>query len=319
MAYGKWTAAPYFYKDRPLIISHRGASGYIPENSMQAYQVAGTMGTDYIELDILVSKEGDLVIHHDITLDDTTNVAEFPNLSSYKTTKSVKKWNGTFKKTGWFAEDLTMEQLKLLTLKQRKSMRPQSLNYYFHMPTLREVLEWLIEENVIRTNAKKELLGVVIETKYPGYFNELGYDVEKLLMDVLTDLQVSDIKQATDRCPIIIQSFELDSMIKIDKMTDLPTSYLMGSGGPTYNITEYVDIVSSLGVDFDFIFKDNESTGFVEKAHGLGFAVNGWTVRDDDLPSGLTAQQFYDLMQVEGLDGAITEFPDSAYDFFSSS
>lgn len=110
--------AEYFYReDYPLIISHRGASGYIPEHSLPAYEMAIYMGTDFVEPDIIPSKEGTLFIHHDSYLSGTTNVADLPQYADKKVTKTITTVTGPETMTDWFSTDFTDEELKGLKLR----------------------------------------------------------------------------------------------------------------------------------------------------------------------------------------------------------
>src|SRR5574343_1819520 len=126
----KITLAPYFYNSqRPIIIAHRGACGYLPEHTLQAYDVAAYMGADFIEPDLVPTKDSQLLINHEGVLNDTTNVALLPQFANLLTTKTISGFDGNTTITGWFAEDFNLYQLKELRSKQRLAFRPSTFNY----------------------------------------------------------------------------------------------------------------------------------------------------------------------------------------------
>lgn len=313
----KRSPATYFYKEgKPLIIAHRGACGYIPEHTMQAYQVAAYMGADFIEPDLVPTKDGYLLINHDANLNDTSNVSELPEFQHLKTTLTYSTFAGKVTETGWFAQNFTLEQVKKLDAKQRIPKRPQSLNV-FKKITIEEALDWVITENQKRTAINKPLLGAYIELKNPEYFNSAGFPVEDMLLKVLKQKGISDIKGASAKCPVVLQCFELQSLKYLSTQTDLPLTFLMKSV-LNYDINEYKDAVNALGPNFGFIFGENgASSGFVEEAHELELAVHPWVVRDDFINSEAEVESYYMKLNYEQLDGVFTEFPDSAYHFFN--
>lgn len=145
----------------PQIISHRGASGYIPEHSLAAYRLAIDLNTDYIEPDLVISKDGQFVIMHDVTLDDTTNVNDVVEFKDRYTTKIVDGVS----KTGYFVNDFTVSELKTLKLKQRMSGRSTLLNNLLDIPTFVEVLN-LAQNYYTQYN---KTIGVYAELKVNNY------------------------------------------------------------------------------------------------------------------------------------------------------
>ena len=142
LALGKKTKAEYFYNSQlPLILAHRGACGYFPENTLQAFDIAEFMEANFIELDIRPTKDGYLIINHDSILNDTTNVSELPDFAYLHTTKTFSTFHEVVTQTGWFVEDFTLEQIKRLRVKQRLSFRPQTFNNLFEIITINEVLD----------------------------------------------------------------------------------------------------------------------------------------------------------------------------------
>ena len=130
VASGKRSPAGYFYNSaRPLIIAHRGASGYIPEHTLQAYDVAQYMGADFIEPDLVPTKDHQLLINHEGLLNETTNVADLPQFAYLHTTKTISTYAGNVTETGWFSDDFYLYQIKELRAKQRLAFRPSTFNY----------------------------------------------------------------------------------------------------------------------------------------------------------------------------------------------
>ncbi|CAG9316973.1 unnamed protein product [Blepharisma stoltei] len=320
IAIAKQTPAPYLQNlKRPLNIAHRGASGYIPEHTLQAYDVAAYMSADYIEPDLNPTKDFHLVINHDNLLNETSNVELLPQFAYLRTTKTIQTYEGNITETGWFIEDFTLEQIKQLRAKQRLSFRPKTFNYLLEKITIDEALEWAIKENENRKRNKKNLVGAYIELKNPTYYNSKGFPVQQMLLNTLKKFGIDDIKGANEKCPIILQCFELETLEFFSKETDLPLVYLIDSGsGLPYNMTEYASIVHGVGPDIGFIFNTKyDSTGFVALAHQNNLFVHPWTIRDDTLPAGFTAKQVYLKLLYENIDGIFTEFPDSANTYFN--
>jgi len=162
------------------------------------------------------------------------------------------------------------------------------------------------------------LVGAYIELKEPSYFNSQGFPVEKMLLDVLDKFEVGNLKNATEKCPIILQCFEYETLEYFSKVTDLPLVYLIDANTRGPSMEEYSKVVNGVGPEFSLIFTPHyESTGFVAKAHELDLFVHPFTMRDDTLPAGLTPENAYLRILYEKLDGVFTEFPDSANKYFN--
>src|SRR5262245_10038225 len=176
-----------------LIIAHRGASGHRPEHTLESYQLAIDMGADYIEPDLVATKDGALVARHENEIGGTTDVADkFP---SRKRTATI---DGTAV-TGWFTEDFTLAEIKTLRAKERLPFRSHEYDGRFEIPTFDEVVALAREIGRSRGRA----LGVYPETKHAAYFRSIGLPLEERLLDVLErhgwNTRVS---------PVFIQSFE---------------------------------------------------------------------------------------------------------------
>ncbi|OMJ89536.1 hypothetical protein SteCoe_8341 [Stentor coeruleus] len=311
--------ARYFYNgNRPLVIAHRGACGYIPEHTLQAYETAAYMGADFIEPDLVPTKDFKLVVNHESLLDQTTNVNEMPQFSYLQTTKSIPTYEGILTQTGWFSEDFSLDQIKQLKAKQRIRTRPQGMNLYFGKLTIEEVLDWVIGVNKIRLIEGTPLLGVYIELKDSAYFNSLGFNVEDMLLDVLKDRKIDSIEGASMICPIILQSFELQSLITLGNKTDLPLVYLLEEGYILHNISYYANFVDGVGPGFNLIFDEKCSlTDFVDIAHENNLAVHMWVVKKDKPFCGFEQEETYKKILDSHVDGVFDEFPDLSIYYFT--
>ncbi len=189
----------------PLVIGHRGASGVLPEHTLEAYRVASAQGADFIEPDLVTTKDGVLIARHEPILDDTTNVAEVFG----EERKSTKILDGE-EVTAYFAEDFTLEEIKQLRAVQSRPYRSQDFNGAFEIPTFQEVIE-LVQEVEAQTGVK---VGIYPETKHPTFFDLQSLSLEEPLIETLKETGFTD----PDR--IFIQSFEFQNLIELQEMLD---------------------------------------------------------------------------------------------------
>lgn len=219
---------------RPLIIGHRGASGLRPEHTLAAYELAIEQGADYIEPDLVSTKDGVLIARHEnalavvqldaegnivyddqgnpIVTSETTNVAD---LEQFADRLSVKEIDGA-KIGGWFSEDFTLAEIKELRARERiPGIRPGNVEYddQFEIPTLQEVID-LAKQKSAETG---RTIGIYPETKHPSYFDSIGLSMEEPLVEILDANGYSD---RTD--PVFIQSFEVGNLQDLNEMTDVP-------------------------------------------------------------------------------------------------
>lgn len=183
----------------PLVIGHRGASGYLPEHTLESYKRAVELGADFIEPDVVATKDGELVVRHEPNITATTDVATRPEFASRKTTRQV---DGVAE-TGWFTTDLTLAELKTLRAKQAMADRDQSHNGKYAIPTLREVLDLARSESA-RTG---RTIGVYPETKHPTYHVNAGLALEDRLLKLLAEYGYT-----AKNSPVIVQSFEVGNL-----------------------------------------------------------------------------------------------------------
>ena len=190
----------------PLVIGHRGAAGYLPDHTLQGYELAIKLGADYIEPDLVATKDGHLIARHEPNITTTTDVQSHPEFASRETTKVV---DGVAE-TGWFASDFTLAEIKTLRAIQPLAERPQQFNGRFKIPTLTEVID------LAKRWSKKldRQIGVYPETKHPTYHARLGLPLEQRLVKVLRREGWNDRK-----APVFIQSFEQSNLKLLNKLT----------------------------------------------------------------------------------------------------
>ena len=190
----------------PLVIGHRGASGYLPEHTLEAYRRAIELGADFIEPDLVMTKDGVLIARHEPVLDATTDVATRSEFASKKTTKLLDG----IATTGFFASDFTLEEIKRLRAVQPNAARPQEFNGQFEIPTFEEILD-LVERQ--KWEARRTV-GVYPETKHPTFHYVLGLPLEDELVRLLDEY---DMNRANS--PVFIQSFEVANLQYLSRKT----------------------------------------------------------------------------------------------------
>lgn len=180
---------------QPLVIGHRGASGYLPEHTLEAYALAIEIGADYVEPDLVVTKDGHLIARHEPNLIGTTNVQDLPQFAARKRTVMV---DGA-PDTGFFASDFTLAEIKTLRAVQAVGEREQGLNGRFQIPTLDEVIA-LVKRKSAEVGRR---VGIYPETKHPTYHQQIGLPLEDRLLAALTRAGWNHRD-----APVFIQSFE---------------------------------------------------------------------------------------------------------------
>jgi len=291
----------------PIIIGHRGASGHRPEHTLAGYRLAAEMGADYIEPDLVSTKDGVLIARHENEIGSTTDAArKFPDRKRTKTVDGMSI-------TGWFSEDFTLAEVKTLRARERLDFRSHGWDGQFEVPTFDEVIE-------LAQQLGKELnhpIGIYPETKHPTYFRGIGLPLEDRL---LASLDRHGWNTAT--APVFIQSFETN-LRELRPKTPLKLIQLMEGKVPSdeqlRTIKSYAD---GIGPNTRLILPAIADgtllppTDLVARAHALGLLVHVWTLRSEPVflsPSyhgdpGLEFRQFAAL----GVDGIFTDFPDAA-------
>ena len=281
----------------PLVFGHRGASGYRPEHTLASYELAARMGADFVEPDLVTTKDGVLVARHEPEIGGTTDVADHPEFADRRTTKTI---DGT-EYTGWFTEDFTLAELKTLRAKERiPDVRQRNTIYdgRYEIPTFQEVIDLAerLSEELGRT------VGIAPETKHSTYFASLGLPLEPALVETLR-ANGWDGEDA----PVVIQSFETQNLRELDEQIDVPLVALLdeatavpadvaAAGGTTTfgdlatpeglaGLAEFADWVSPwkpyiVPVDDDGEWL--EPTSFIDDAHAAGLKVVAYTFRNEN-------------------------------------
>jgi glycerophosphoryl diester phosphodiesterase len=190
----------------PLVIGHRGASGYVPDHTVESYALAIKLGADYIEPDLVATKDGHLIARHEPNITSTTDVRSHPEFAGRETTKVV---DGVAE-TGFFASDFTLAEIKTLRAVQPLGERPQQFNGRFKIPTLREVIELAKR----KSRQLDRRIGVYPETKHPTYHANLGLRLEHRLVNALRRAGWNH-----RRAPVFIQSFEQSNLKLLNRLT----------------------------------------------------------------------------------------------------
>ena len=236
---------PTLNGDTPLVIGHRGASGYRPDHTLESYKLAIDMGADFIEPDLVATKDGVLVARHEPNITGTTDVATRPEFASRKTTKNVDGVN----EEGWFVSDFTLAELKTLRAVQPLSDRDQSFNGKFQIPTFEEVLDLAKAEG---TKAGRTV-GVYPETKHPTYHAKLGLPLEDRLLVVLAKYGYT-----TKASPVIVQSFEVSNLKYLRTKTQVRLVQLVDAND--VNADGSMDLTAPYDKPYDFAVAGDSRT-----------------------------------------------------------
>lgn len=236
---------PTLSGDTPLVIGHRGASGYRPDHTLESYKLAIDMGADFIEPDLVATKDGVLVARHEPNITGTTDVATRPEFASRKTTKNVDGVN----EEGWFVSDFTLAELKTLRAVQPLSDRDQSYNGKFQIPTFEEVLDLAKAEG---TKAGRTV-GVYPETKHPTYHAKLGLPLEDRLLAVLAKYGYT-----TKASPVIVQSFEVSNLKYLRTKTQIRLVQLVDAND--VNADGSMDLTAPYDKPYDFAVAGDSRT-----------------------------------------------------------
>lgn len=312
-----------------LIIAHRGASGERPEHTLAAYELAIDQGADYIEPDLVATKDGVLVARHENEISGTTDVDQRPEFAARLTTRVIDGQE----MTGWFTEDFTLAELRTLRARERlPDLRPQNARYggLYPVPTLAEIIQ-LVRAREAETG---RVIGIYPEIKHPTYFASIGRDLAAMLVE---QLHAAGYEGAD--APVFIQSFDVAPLRRLDAMTDLRLVQLVSAeGGPadiqeiTYQsmldaqglitIASYAD---AIGADIRLILSgDGTSTSLVESAHRANLQVHAWTLRRENafMPPALASSEdprgmgglpvLFGLLAAAGVDGVFTDNPGEA-------
>ncbi|GEO96854.1 hypothetical protein KTU01_29770 [Kocuria turfanensis] len=320
------------------VIGHRGASGHRPEHTLAAYQLAAAQCADYIEPDLVPTKDGELVARHENEIGGTTDVEDRPEFADRRTTKTV---DGT-EYTGWFTEDFTLAELRTLRAEERiPDTRPANTAFdgLYPIPTFEEVVDFARRSRT----CDGQPLGIAPELKHPTYFDSIGLSMEEPVVEIL---EVNDHGDRKD--PVVLQSFETANLRELDELTDVRLAQLANCTGAPYDLVAagdprtYADLTTRDGLREIASYADvlgackdlmipreadgtlGEPTAVIADAHAAGLEVHGWTFRAENtfLPaeyrSSADPAEHGDLIGEirtfleAGMDGLFSDHPDLA-------
>jgi glycerophosphoryl diester phosphodiesterase len=320
-------------KTRPEVFGHRGASGYRPEHTLASYELAARMGADYIEPDLVSTKDHVLVCRHEPEISGTTDVASRPEFAGRQRTVVLDGVSVT----GWWTNDFTLAELKTLRAVERLPAVRQENTIYdgrFEVPTFQEVLD-------LRAKLSKELgrtIGVIPETKHPTYFRRLGLELETPLVRALD-------RNGLNRrgAKVWIQSFEAKNLKDLNDRYRVQVNLVFltsASGSPFNDTTTYAQYLTPAGLKelstyVDGIGPDKNQvipraadgtlgtpSSLVKDAHGAGLKVIPYTFRAEnqflpaDYRTGTDPNAFGRAIDEQitflktGIDGLFTDQPD---------
>ncbi|MCL2514485.1 MAG: glycerophosphodiester phosphodiesterase [Microbacteriaceae bacterium] len=330
----------------PVVIGHRGASGYRPEHTRQAYELAFRLGADFVEPDIVASKDGVLVLRHENEISGTTDVASRQEFAGRRTTKEI---DGEAL-TGWFTEDFTWDELATLRARERlPRLRQPSSSFDDLYPILKlSHLVDLVDRLAEETDRE---LGIVAELKHATYFERAGLPLDELFAD-----EMRRLGWAGERSRLVVESFEKTVLGKVRARGVLGQRiYLVADRGAAADLvardgsaaTTWAEEVGETGlyrlvarrgdeavdgisVDKSMLLdaaSESGTTDLVDRAHAVGLAVFTWTLRPenaflserfrgDAADAGPAAfgrwQQEFRAVMATGVDGVFADHPDLA-------
>ena len=309
----------------PIVIGHRGASGDRPEHTLEAYWLAIQEGADYVEPDVVSTRDGVLVARHENEISGTTDVAAHASFAGRRTTKLIDGVNVT----GWFTEDFTLAELKTLRARERlPQLRGTSYDGRFEIPTLQEVIDLVARVNSERLKGSNQtLVGIYPETKHPTYFDSIGLSLEEPLVRIL-DANGYRGKNAL----VYVQSFETANLRDLAGMTGVPLVQLLNSSGKPFDFVvngdprTYADLATlaglreiagyaqGVGVNKDLVVPRGAGgqllapTALVHDAHRSGLLVHAWTFRAENTFLPLDFRVGTDPVKLGDLAGELRHF-----------
>lgn len=304
---------------RPVVIAHRGASGYLPEHTFPAKALAYTMGADYLEQDVVATLDEQLVVLHDIHLDRVTNVEQrFPNR---------QRADGRY-----YVRDFTLAEIKLLEVHERSNAggspvypsRHKSDGEEFRVHSFSEELAFIAE---LQSSVGRKV-GIYPEIKRPVWHRNEGIDITPIF---LGELREFGYEEHSD--PVYVQCFDDQELLRIRELhnCELKLIQLIGENDWGETDTDYDELrsarglkrlaktVNGIGPWVNRLYRQRangtlEDSGLVRRAHDEGLAVHPFTFRRDDLPPGF--ESFSELLRFVFdelcIDGLFTDFPDLA-------
>jgi glycerophosphoryl diester phosphodiesterase len=311
---------PLIIADKPLVIAHRGASGYIPEHTLESVTLAYALGADFIEQDLVVTKDSQLIVLHDIHLETVTNVKQvFP---------SRKREDGRY-----YVLDFTLAELRTLNVHERQDASGKQVfpnryqgNDTFHIATFEDQIELIQQLN----RQFNKTTGLYPEIKSPAWHKDQGVDISQLVLAVLRKHKLDDADKAVylqcfDFAEIQRLRNDLDAKVKLIQLIgendwlESPSNYdflktpegLKAIAKVAQGIGPWIPQLMDL--------KTMQPSGFVKQAHIAGLKVHPYTFRNDALPDNLDTQQTLQLLFKDlKVDGLFTDFTDTVVNYLSN-
>lgn len=297
--------------DHQIVIAHRGASGYLPEHTMEAKAMAYAMDADFIEQDVVLTSDNVPVVMHDIYLDEVTNVSKMYPKRSRK--------DGRF-----YIIDFTLEEIMKLSVNERIDLSTQKPEFPdrfpmgksdFRLHTLKNEIELI--QGLNKSTGKNT--GIYPEIKNPGFHKENGKDISKIVLKTLTDYGYTE---KSDAC--ILQCFDADELrrIRFELKSDLFLTQLMEFPDGIGDLDTYVRYADAIGppisqlITFSYKKQDKTYNNLISRAHELNLKVHPYTFREEELKgfSNFDALLDFSFNQLQ-IDGVFTDFPDKAVAF----
>ena len=300
----------------PLVIAHRGASAYLPEHTLAAKALAHEMGADYLEQDVVASRNDELVVLHDIYLDRVTDVAErFP---------ARARDDGRY-----YVRDFDLDELRSLSVWERMNAdgsavypgRYPAKSGEFRISTFAEELEFIKDLN---TNSGRQV-GIYPEIKRPAWHREEGIDIAPTFLRMILDAGYENFDDA-----VYIQCFDFAELRRLKVEFDCPFKLVQLIGENSWGeaetdfdfirtavgVAELAETVDAIGPWIPYLYElaDNSPRpgDLLQRAHAAGLAVHPYTFRADELPPGFSSfEELVRFFVVDvGIDGLFTDFPD---------
>jgi glycerophosphoryl diester phosphodiesterase len=311
---------------KPLIIGHRGACGYRPEHTLASYGLAIEMGADFIEPDLVITKDGVLIARHENEISATTDVQKkFPKRRSIKTVDGKKV-------EGWFAEDFTLAEIKQLKAKERLDFRSHDYDFIYDIPTFEEILAFVKEQQ----EKTRRIIGIYPELKHSTYFSKLNLKLEDRFLALLNKYGYTDFDS-----PVIVQSFEVSNLKYLHQLTKVRLVQLFddpelipfdladqGDQRTYLDLTKPAELQAiakyayGIGPHKGLILpvdKDQQllpKTSLIHDAHRSGLVVHTYTFRNEEkyLAKDYNKDPLKEYLNffTLGVDGVFTDFTDVA-------
>lgn len=294
-----------------LVIAHRGASGYLPEHTMESKSMAYAMGVDFIEQDVVLTKDNVAIVIHDIYLDEVTNVSKiYPTRS---------REDGRF-----YLIDFTHKEIMTLSVNERirlSTKQPAYPNRFpigkstFKLHTLQQEIELI--QGLNKSTGKN--VGIYPEIKNPGFHKENGKDISKIILKILSDYGYTD---KSDTC--ILQCFDAEELkrIRFDLKSNLFLTQLMEFPDGMDELDSYAQYADAIGPPISqlligaYKLQNKSYNDLISKAHDLNLKVHPYTFRKEELKgfSSFDALLEFSFNELQ-IDGGFTDFPDLVVTF----